>query len=322
MLTMNEVLQKVLDNANLGKMVTDVAPGFALSLSFLMMVSLWSGVSVTPADQLKNLNEDLKATKVQVIQAKLCMKSLMAYQECKMENLSNEQWLKKESDADQIYVQARRRMADLAAAVDDYNAQKSKGAVEENVKRDFRLAEQLGAQKEVVDERIANLEKLQNLVTDSRSLEYNLIGFTQNISSVIAFSVVFGILLSQISHLLFVDIIFPMFRKVKDHENHPISIQQSLSKEDDELVKNYYRYVEGAINMVFPSVLFGFVFPSYVELRLGLDLPFNTLLVYVWWLFVGLLLAYSGLQTYISFLKKRVSLAVAIAGGFQPTPRI
>jgi hypothetical protein len=36
----------------------------------------------------------------------------------------------------------------------------------------------------------------------------------------------------------------------------------------DELVRDYYRYVEGCINMIAPTALFGLVFPLYARARL------------------------------------------------------
>ena len=86
---------------------------------------------------------------------------------------------------------------------------------------------------------------------------------------------------------------------------------QLLSKQDEELVTHYFRYTEGAINMIVPVILVGFIFPLYARQRLNYDISFaGSVLVTA---ALAVMLAISGYKTYLSFVKKRKALAEAVA---------
>jgi hypothetical protein len=269
-MTINDILNKLLDNANLGKAVADIGPGFALSFPLLMILSLVANFSIFPADRLAEIR-DSKAKAIQAErQAKLGF--------CEILKAQNDPCSK--DDADEGFVKGRRRIAQLGIEVEAYQegmrtaAKSGKGPAPANPAgvqslRDYEL---LVAQRELVEEAAAQVERYTNEETDASSLEFNIATFTRNMSAVIAFSVVFGVLLSQISHLVFVDLIFENTAAVKAIPKPSIPV--TLSKEDEELVKNYYRYVEGAINLVFPVFLTAAVFPTYADKKLNASVSY------------------------------------------------
>ena len=55
-----EILDKLLDNAKIGKVVTDVGSGFALALPLLMLIGVSTSLSVLPADRMGELTEEIE----------------------------------------------------------------------------------------------------------------------------------------------------------------------------------------------------------------------------------------------------------------------
>ncbi len=315
-LTMTEVFQKILDNANIGKAVTDVGPGFALSIPLLMTLSLVSDVSVLPADRLREIRTDLTAAQAELSTRKAALCNILGEQGEPCQSQSTRE------RAEEGWVKGRRRIAQLSVTADAYREQaralaKAGKPVGDKEKAEgeagLRQLELLAAQKELSEESAARLATLNNRETDARSLEFNMVSFANQISIVIAFSVVLGVLVSQITHLLLVDLLFAKSRAIKLIAKLPITIAQLLSKQDDELVKNYYRYMEGAINMVLPVLLTGHVFPRYAAQKLALSVSAVPLAIASWG--VAVLLILVGFITYKSFISKRQSLADDVANG-------
>jgi len=315
-ISFNEVLQKVLDNANLGKAVTDLGPGFALSIPMLMVLSLVSEISILPADRLKEIRDQRRATEKQVREHKegFCPILNAQGQPCQrpLAQQGEEGWIK-----------GRQRIAILSAEAEAYREKvrllakqaRPLDAGQEKIGQEtLRQLEPLLAQKEFVDEASARLESLSNQETDARSLENNLASFTNNISMVIAFSIVLGVLVSQASHLLFIDFLYGRFPPVKQIlSSCAVTTEQLMSKQDDELVKNYYRYTEGAVNSILPVLLTGYVFPHYASQKLELTVSSMRLLTWTW--VIVAVLATVGYRTYKSFLNKRAQLAREAADG-------
>lgn len=311
--SMTDVLRRVVDNANLGKVVTDVGPGFALSVPILMLLALWTGVSVMPADRLKRLDADIETARRAVWEVKAGFGSLLTevpglQAACPPGT--------DEAAAERCYALAARTIAGLGTEVEAYTAamkdrDKNRQEIEQRLAPFKRASDRLLAQKEVLEANVARLQSLENMRADAESLEFNLVTFTANTAAFIAFAVVLGILVSQISHYLLIDVVYARFPAVIAAEKPPISIAQLLSKQDEELVTHYFRYTEGAINMIVPVILVGFVFPLYARQRLSYDISFgwSVLLTAA----LAVILAISGYKTYLSFVKKRKALAEAVA---------
>ena len=313
--TMSEVLQKVLDNANLGKAVTDVGPGFVLSMGLLMGVGLGSSLSIMPADRIQELQQDFEKAKNSLVSKKLGFQSLLRETPGGVVTCGGQGPAKLDpDDAEDCYLKGLRSISALTVDVENYWALKKANTGPDRVlalERLQRFSDRLLSQKELVEAQAAKVQQLENQLTDARSLEFNLVGFTSNLSAIIAFAIVFGVIVSQVSRVIFVNLIYSRFSKVKELDDEEVTVEQKLSKEDDALITDYYRYVEGSINMIFPVLLLSFVFPAYAAKRLGAPLG-------EWWaplvgIVVAVLLALSGYYTYIKFLKRRKQLAAAVA---------
>jgi hypothetical protein len=315
--TMSEVLRRLLDNANLGKAIADVGPGFALSVPLLMLIALTTGISVVPADRLKTLDSQILAARAEVLTARAGFKDLLAGVSADLAEACDAGGDTAAVKAERCYALALRTIAGLGADVEAHAAAmkdpvKNKPDVDRLVP--LRQAnDRLLAHKELHDAAVARLQTLENQRTDAESLQFNLVTFTDNIAAFIAFAVVLGILLSQLAHVGLVDLAYAKTPAVIAAEATPITIAQILSKQDEELVKNYFRYTEGAINMIVPVLLWGFIFPTYATERLSYGV--NGWAMRIGGVFIAVVLVYSGYQTYLSFVRKRRDLALDVAAG-------
>jgi hypothetical protein len=316
--TMSDVLRRLLDNANLGKAVADVGPGLALSVPLLMLIALMTGMSVLPADRLKTLDSQIQAAREEVLAARAGFKDLLsavvaADVAASCDAGSETAALK----ANRCYAQALRTIADLGADVEAHAAamkEPAKYKAELDRLTPIRKAnDRLLAHKESHDAAVARLQTLENQKIDAESLQYNLITFTDNLSAFIAFAVILGILLSQLTHWAIVELTYKRARAVIDAEKTPISIAQILSRQDEELVTNYFRYTEGAINMIVPVLLLGFIFPAYATERLPYAV--NGWAFRIGGVLVAAALGYAGYLTYLNFVRKRRDLALDVAAG-------
>lgn len=158
-------------------------------------------------------------------------------------------------------------------------------------------ADRLYARQQLVEQLEARLRELTNEERDAGSLEFNIRTLSDHLFALLAFSVVFGVVLSQVSRLLFIN---GLYDRLTEKTATPVDVV--LRKEYDELKTNYLRYVEGSINMVPPVLMFGLVFPRYANSRLGTDVSG------VLWALAGLvlsaLLVLSGYMTYRSYRQK------------------
>ena len=315
--TMSEVLRRLLDNVNLGKAVADVGPGFALSVPLLMLIALTTGISVVPADRLKTLDSQIQAARADVLTARVGFKDLLADVSADTARACDTGGDTDAVKADRCYAQALRTIAGLGADVEAHAAA-MKDSVKNKAEVDrlmpLRQAnDRLLAHKESHDAAVARLQTLENQRSDAESLQFNLITFTDNIAAFIAFAVVLGILLSQLAHLGLIDLAYAKTAAVVEAEKTPITIAQILSRQDEELVKNYFRYTEGAINMIVPVLLSGFIFPTYATERLSYGV--NGWAIRIAGVLVAVALVYAGYQTSLSFVRKRRDLALDVAAG-------
>jgi len=326
-----EILDKLLDNANVGKVVTDVGAGFALSLSLLMLMGVSTDLSVVPADRIRELTEESRA-QAEVVESQIrAFEPLLA---CSLTLPERDPAATIDGQGDpcegraaavpttNLYFLARREIARLSAEIATIDrlidARIAKGMVGRDDIHDLArkkadlaaVADRLVSQRESVDEERERLDSLHNQLTDARSLELNLASLATHTSGVLALSVVLGVVLSQVSRLVFVRLLYD--RLLGKKSKRPPARMLS-NEEREQLVISYYRYVEGSINMIVPVVAFAVVFPRYANTRLQLTDPVNA-----WtWAIAGIalagLLAVSGFTTYRSFREKEQELAGEVA---------
>lgn len=321
-LTIPAILDKLLDNANLGKVVTDVGAGLALSVSFVMLLGMWTGISVLPADEYTRLEQDARDTAARRDQERDRLREPLAAAAALPGGLP----LPADADGPYLHSLARRQIANLSAQLEGLDRQMDavlKGTLRggpslDQLTRSRRelasLNDQLVAQVERVGELDDRLQTLENRMADARSLVRNLETFTDNLSAVLAFSVIFGVLLSQVQRLVFVHWIYdPLLKRSATAGGVMQAIRSGrVEKKDyEELITNYYRYVEGSVNMILPVLLFGLVFPAYVKARLPVVSAPSALWFGAGAVVLAALLAVSGFYTYRRFRAKEDELVRA-----------
>lgn len=319
-LNVPEILVKLVDNANLGKVVTDVGAGLALSIPFVMLLGTWTGISVLPADRLSELAQEIKDEEQHLAREQDGFRGPLE----EAAKLTGSAPPRAEDTGEMLYSLARRQAAHLAAMLEVIDKQidlAARGASRDGPSVErlsgqrtllASLNDRLISQREAVDEILEHTGTLRNRREDAGSLVRNVEVFTDNLSAVLAFSVIFGVLLSQIQRLVFVDWIYDQI--LKRRRGGPTILskirQRAVRKKDySELVSNYYRYVEGSINMIPAVLLFGLAFPQYANQRLALERIVRPGLFLAGSAAVTLLLAVSGFFTYRRFREKEEELA-------------
>ena len=372
-----DILDKFLDNANLGKFVTDVGAGYLLAFPLLMLIGLGSGLSVFPIDRLRDLDERLQNARVELEnrEAAFCPDDPV----CRRRSADD---AKKyygdaarglgEVDATQsairtAYLAGSQRVAQSQVMLDalkdrlaDRGATGGDAAAlrDEYERRVTSLAQQ-AAQKAAVEEEAAIIERLEGELVDARSLDYNLTTITTNIGALLMFSVVLGVIVSQLSRFIFFNVLFDrqlgrdspiaeikkrLFRLrvglhgVDRKEERPapegakpaaavvdtrdvmrtdpqVFVQSDTKRDFDDLVKNYYRYAEGAVNLIFPVLFTSVVLPFYLDTRAHIAHA-NAYYVasFVGGPAVALLLGLSGFNTYKSFVEKTTAVEKKATG--------
>lgn len=327
-----KIIDKLLDNANLGKVITDVGAGFALSLSLLMMVGLTTGMSVIPADRIHSLNSDI-VTQYEVVQREMsgfCRTLEDPQDELCQQNATQNRTIDNATllsvNRPPVYFEARQSIASLASEVDglqkrietesnriaNIDEDKISGWVEDIAGITAPL-DALITQRDSIDEEIQRLETLINEFNDARSLEANLAVLGNHITEMLAISVILGLLLSQVNRLIFIRGIYDtLLQKMDNKYAETRNALVALGDQDttDQLVSQYYRYTEGAINLVAPVVLFGWYFPRYANTKLSLESgDISSIGFLVGSLALAVLLIVSGFFTYRSFREKGGEIA-------------
>lgn len=319
-LTVPSILNKVLDNATLGKIIADFAPGLAFAIPFLMVVNLLTGASIMPADQIMTLEQDLKTLKSQLDEQKQPMVNVLG----DVPALANEQ-PDISYTLEKLYALTVLYATDFDTQVKSIDKLIEKPTVDKNdelpiidsmvAKRSelLPLHGRLESQKVVVDTLLERRKRLDNQLVKAHSFAVNVDTFTNNISLLLAFSIIFGVIISQFNRLLFVDRLYA--NKLEGDKDKVICVSvenqaRFLSQEEkNNLVSEQYRYMEGSINMIWPVLAFGIVFPWYFCKRVSADLsiwlivPFCILLVVA--------LYYSGYATYKRYRKKEKAVCEA-----------
>ena len=312
-LSLPDILDKLLDNANAGKAVTHVGAGLALAVPLLMLVNLGSNLSVLPADRTRELAA-LRAEAVTDLEAqRRALRPLLAK-------------VGTESAADvtdqALYGWATREIARLSARVETIDSTVKAFMAHQPVpKQDIAMAidqkaglaaqlDPLVSQKDLVDTAAERVQTLDNQLADAHSFSVNLEVFTNNLSAVMAFAVVLGVVLSQVSRLVFVNLIYDRWiSRTRISSSAAIKAGLVTRESHDELVRDYYRYVEGCINMVGPVLMFALIFPMYAQARLSGISTFYLLAIGMTSLLAAAALAVGGFFTYREY-RNRVNQLV------------
>jgi hypothetical protein len=298
-----DVISKLLDNANVGKFVTDVGAGLALAVSLLMIFGLSTGITVAPLSTADELRQQ------QAAQRQLELEGEKAF--CKEPNAT-------EALAHRCYLEGVRRIARLNASIEAIRQQiaadqrGNKTSAPTLIKSQEELqseSDDLSVRQAVVEERAAVLATLNNQFSDANSFAFNARTIGENISALLALSVILGVIVSQVSRYVFIDNIFDRALKPP-----PTPLVVVADKEYDDLRTNYLRYVEGAINMIPPILLFGFVFPKFSAIELQQDVSAVT------WggaaVVISIVLGLVAFNTYKSYVNKLRDISLR----FQPAP--
>ncbi len=321
-LTVSEVIEKLVDNANLGKLVTDVGSGLALSVSVVMLLGLAGRMSVLPADRAPELRKAVEAAEARLEADHTALRPVVQdFFAGSAVPAPDSAALGATSDPDALVGLARRAIAGSASRLEIIDAQVSALVAKPTFSRSDVTAlmddkaplaarhDRLLAQLDLIDADQARLESAKNELTDALSFPNNIEVFTNNTSAVLAFAVIFGVILSQVSRLLFVTWIYEkrVPRQAALTSTQAVQTGKISRQQSDDLVRDYYRYVEGCINMVMPTLLFGIVFPIYASQKLPEISVTARLAVLVVAVAISAALAIGGFATYKEY-RRRVDL--------------
>ena len=312
-----DLVNKFLDNANVGKVVADGGSGLALSIPLLMILGLSSNMSVIPADTIK---ETLVPKQASVFAEHLRNREAF----CSELGITKRPPAPRSEDPDptqeqvlaaqRCYLDGVREAARLNGEVDilrsQYAADLKGGKVVDATlakqKEIQPMADRLSVQQEITEDSAARLAAAENELKDARSFGFNARTLTDNLSAILAFAFVLAVIGSQVARLLFINLIYDKLEKPRKTEG-----VKAAAQDFDSLRANYLRYTEAAINMILPVLLFAFVYPKYSAERLGGD-PMPGLW-YAGGLAVAAALFFVGQFTYRSYLEK--------AGQVTPAPQ-
>ena len=305
-----DLVNKFLDNANVGKVVADGGSGLALSIPLLMLLGLSSNMSVIPADTIKTT---LMPKQVSVFAEHLRNREAF----CSELGISKRPPVPRSEDPDPVQEQvlsaqrcyldgvreAARLNGELEILRSQYTADLKAGAaksVEATIAKQKELqptADRLSVQQEITEDSAARLAAADNELKDARAFGFNARTLTDNLSAILGFAFVLAVIGSQVARLLFVNLIYDKLEKPDKTAS-----RKATSAESDSLRANYLRYTEAAINMILPVLLFAFVYPRYSAERLGGE-PIPGLW-YAGGIAVAAALFFVGMFTYRSYLEK------------------
>jgi hypothetical protein len=303
-----DLVNKFLDNANVGKVVADGGSGLALSIPLLMILGLSSNMSVIPADTIKTL---LVPKQTSVFAEHLrnreafCSELGIPRRPPGPRSEDPDPMQEQALAAQRCYLDGVREAARLNGEVEVLRSQyaadlKAGKAVDGTLTKQKEIqptADRLSVQQEITEDSGARLAAAENELKDARSFAFNARTLTENLSAILGLAFVLAVIGSQVARLLFINLIYDKLEKPKK-----TATREATSTEADALRANYLRYTEAAINMIMPVLLFSFVYPKYSAERLGGEpLPG---LWYAGGIAVATALFFVGMFTYRSYLEK------------------
>jgi hypothetical protein len=299
----SELLNKFLDNANLGKIVADTGSGLALALPLLMQVGLSSGMSVLPADHARELKSKTASLRAEHVMHQEAFCNELAIPRRPL--TTDPSGIRQQLEAQRCYMDGVRRAAqlnaELAVVTAQYGADLKAGKnADDMVARQTRLqpdADRLTVQQQFVEETAAKLDAAENELRDAQSFSFNMRTLTENLGAMLAIAIILGVIVSQVSRYIFINQLYDRMVKPK----HPDS-ELATSPEFDSLRANYLRYTEASVNMIFPVMAFCVVFPRYASSRL--EMSPNAFGWALGGILVSVALFFVGKKTYESYNRK------------------
>ena len=303
-----DLVNKFLDNANVGKVVADGGSGLALSIPLLMILGLSSNMSVTPADTIKTQLVPKQASVFaehlrnrEAFCAELGVPKRPPAPSSQDPDPMQEQVLA----AQRCYLDGVREAARLNGEIEILRSQdaadlKAAKAVDATLAKQQALqpqADRLSVQQEITEDSSARLAAAENELKDARSFAFNARTLTENLSAILGLAFVLAVIGSQVARLLFINLIYDKIEKPQETKG-----PRASSQEFDALRANYLRYTEAAINMILPVLVFAFVYRSTPAERLGGEPTAQ-----FWWaggIAVATALFFVGMFTYRSYLEK------------------
>jgi hypothetical protein len=305
-----DLVNKFLDNANVGKVVADGGSGLALSIPLLMILGLSSNMSVIPADTIKTT---LVPKQGSVFAEHLRNREAF----CSELSIPKRPPVPRSEDPDPVQEQvlaaqrcyldgvreAARLNGELEILRSQYTADLKAGAakaVEATLAKQKEIqptADRLSVQQEITEDSSARLAAADNELKDARSFGFNARTLTDNLSAILGLAFVLAVIGSQVARLLFINLAYDKLLKPEKTE-----ADAATGADADSLRANYLRYTEAAINMIMPVLLFAFVYPKYSAERLG-----GSPLPGVWYaggIAIAAALFFVGMFTYRSYLEK------------------
>jgi hypothetical protein len=296
-LNFTDIVAKIVDNASIGKVVTDVLPGLALAIPIVMLVSMWTSADLLPAQgrvglektkkglerTLEDLRKEQAAARTRLGTA---IDAIRRGKSCPttMEAIATA------SSADKPLAAATNGTP-APAPVDSALALTTTMAIDQLVDR-IRGAEgslldekpvsghlscllpfvvEFDARRQATERQEKRLTEIGQQLSDASDISKNMQVFSNNLSAVLAVSVILGVIMSQLNRLVFVEFLFrwilpwALGKWFKPSPSGALAVAGVSQQERDALVSDYYRYAEGAMNMVWPLLLLGLVLPSYLD---------------------------------------------------------
>lgn len=340
------LLKKLLDNANAGKVVTDVGPGLFLTVPILMLASILTDAP-TRTSELNEIETHIKTTQANTL--KYIRNSLDIIPSPYKALLPKPQIIDQENTLDQYqYIVVVDSLLELAIIREK---EKSDNAdPESNLKLEII--------KKTIEKYLKDIDSLKTSLDNKKTnsqLSSILDDWEKSIISIFGISVILGIILSQVNRLVFFKflykIIYKGMQKIKRKQSQvseltekdlkgvsedpsalaPYLLAKRAAKKvtsttskasaapkkddkapasDDGPVQRYYRYAEGSVNMAFPVLAFGYIYSDYAKhagFRQIPGLEKNETVLYIA-IAISVLLILSGFVTYFEYLKAKAAL--------------
>lgn len=314
--TLSSLMKTFLDNVNAGKLVTDVGPGLALTLPLLMLIALLTGSEVVPAQQAPRLLAEFRAQHAAVGReaenlrrtvapdsGALDIRTLaispalselpLSAAKAKPTDPLDANWTLAESDA-------AAALLSLGLSLD----QAKRNLVAEAEPKNFAEVEKLQTLQKLIETRRSALQASRQKLETARDayfaatgIQKNLEVWETNLALVAGFAVVLGVIISQVTRLVFFKGLFAIGPNQRPPGNGsggsgggvppgngggnpPAPANPDLNRQRyltsilknqspataaayQDLVTNHLRYAEGAINMAVPVLVFAFVYPRF-----------------------------------------------------------
>lgn len=324
-----ELIRKFMDNINLGKFVTDVIPGMLLTMALVLVVGKFGNLSIFPADQTGDIEQRSKKISKRIAHETGIIGTLLqeAGQDAPLSAETLEDSLLElytrllhKVEVFSVHAEALKAQIEILSKLPAEKLPPRRQELESLIKEreDLLLkANQFKAHKTIIDTLEVRKLRYQSKIEEQRALSKNVEVFNKSFSALLIFGIALGLILSQINRLLFIDLLFNSVysirrgdRKTRDDAARAQAFSSILSdaqaKETyDRIISQYYRYVEGSLNMALPLVAIITALTLYLN-GSGLELILMVGLSLV----IAVLLYWIAYRNYTSFRTKEKMLLI------------